>query len=179
MQTECSIAPTAKPVGDSVRATTRANMYENGFGSYQRNKVAERTTRSTLAETASADGRWVYVWIVNRTCANCLKLQRLLDRANGKHRQRQCRTIASEYICGLLIRSTLTAQRCRENIRSSQRQTLSETVSGDNKWAYVWKDIRKLPNWIKLQREYSFEPTANPVISESVGRWHVSIFVDC
>ena len=32
----------------------------------------------------------------------------ILDRSNGKPYQRQCRTIASEYICGLLNGSKLT-----------------------------------------------------------------------
>ena len=31
---------------------------------------------------------------------------------------------------------------------------------------------------MKLQIDYSIEPTAKPV-RESVGRWQVSIFVDC
>ena len=38
--------------------------------------------------------------------------------------------------------------------------------------------IGRLGNCLMLQREYSIEPTANPV-RDSVGRWQVSICVDC
>ena len=48
--------------------------------------------------------------------------ERIPDRANGKHCQRQSRAKASEHICGLIMESML-----------------------------------------KIQREYSIEPTANPV----------------
>ena len=65
--------------------------------------------------------------------------ERILDPADGKPRQRQCRAMASEYIRGFLIGT--------------------------------------VRNCIVLQREYSIEPTANPV-RDSVGRWQVSICVD-
>ena len=45
-------------------------------------------------------------------------------------------------------------------------------------WCFVWKWMRKLPNWIKLQWEYSIQPTANPV-RDSVGSLQVSLFVEC
>ena len=35
--------------------------------------------------------------------------ERILDPANGKPRQRQCRAMASEYMCGLLTESVLSA----------------------------------------------------------------------
>ena len=57
--------------------------------------------------------------------------ERILDPANGKPRQRQFRAMASEYIRGLLIEIYEAASSCGENARSSQRQTLSETVSDD------------------------------------------------
>ena len=38
--------------------------------------------------------------------------------------------------------------------------------------------IGRLRNCLMLQREYSIEPTENPV-RDSVGRWQVSICVDC
>ena len=57
----------------------------------------------------------------------------ILDRTNGKPFQRQCRAMANEHVCGLLIGSMLAAQISRGNTRSSERQTLSETVSVDGK----------------------------------------------
>ena len=55
----------------------------------------------------------------------------MFDWANGNPCQSQFRAIVIEYICGLLIGGRLTAESSRGNTRSSQRQTLSETVSGD------------------------------------------------
>ena len=57
----------------------------------------------------------------------------ILDRANDKPCQRQCRSMESEYMCGMLIGSMLAAQVSIGNTRSSERQNLSETVSGDGK----------------------------------------------
>ena len=58
---------------------------------------------------------------------------RILDQTNGKPFQRQCRAIANENVCGLLIGRMLAAQISRGNTRSSERQTLTETVSVDSK----------------------------------------------
>ena len=38
------------------------------------------------------------MWIANRECANCLKLQRILDRVNGKHCHIQCRAMTDEHM---------------------------------------------------------------------------------
>ena len=103
---------------------------------------------------------------------------RILDRANGPPWQRQYRAMASEHICGLLMGSVLTAQSSIGNTRSSQRQTLIESVSDDGKWVYSRIVNGKLRSCLKLHREYSIEPTANP-IRDRVGRWKVNIFVDC
>ena len=62
----------------------------------------------------------------------------MIDIANSKSCHEQCRAMASEYICGLLI--------------------------------------GRLLSYLKLQREYLIEPTANPDI---IGRWQVLLFVDC
>ena len=40
---------------------------------------------------------------------------------------------------------------------------VSETVSGEDKRAYILKLTRKSTNIIKLPREYSTQPTTNPV----------------
>ena len=66
--------------------------------------------------------------------------ERILGRANGKLGLRQCRAMASEYICELLNGRLLSC--------------------------------------LKLRREYSIEPTANPV-SDIIGRWQMILFVDC
>ena len=56
--------------------------------------------------------------------------------------------------------------------------TLSETVSGDGKVAYLWIVNRNYANCPKFHGEYSIDPTANPV-RDSVEQWQMSIFVDC
>ena len=48
--------------------------------------------------------------------------ERILDRAHGKHCQRQCRAMEREYICGLLIAIMLAVKVSTGNIRSSERQ---------------------------------------------------------
>ena len=87
-------------------------------------KGAERILhreRQTMSETVLGDGKWAYLWIVDRKLVEVE--DRMLDQANGKPCQGHCRAMASEIICGLLIGSRLTALRDRENTRSSQRQT--------------------------------------------------------
>ena len=65
----------------------------------------ENTVRDIL-------GQWQVSILVdfNQKYGNCVKLQTRLDRANGKSCQRQCREMASEYICGLLNGCTITAK---------------------------------------------------------------------
>ena len=58
---------------------------------------------------------------------HCLNLQRVYDKPS----QRQCRSMESEYICGMLIGSMLAAQVSIGNTLWSERQNLSETASGD------------------------------------------------
>ena len=48
--------------------------------------------------------------------------ERILDPANGKPSQTQCRAMANEHVCEFLIGSMIAAQISRGNSRSSERQ---------------------------------------------------------
>ena len=141
------------------------------------NKAAERIPDRVNGKHCGRQCRAMTLSICMKRNSEFTKLpkatERILDWANGNPCQRQCRTMACEHIWGLWIGIMPTAQFSIGNTQSSQRQTLSETVSGDDEWVHSWNVHRKLPSCLKLQREYSIDPTANPV-RHSVRWWQVS-----
>ena len=135
--------------------------------------------RQTLPDKVWGDGTWAYLWIVNQKYANSPKFPNECSIASTATPARDSVGIlqVSTFV-DFLNGSRLTIWRCRWNTRSSQRQTLSWTVSGDGKSVYLWIGNGTLTKVLKLQGEYSTDPTASPV-RDNIRRWQVSILVNC